>query len=315
LSKITDILNPESGLSKTLTQESAMAHTNPTATPPVPNRAERRQAAREAVKQASAAPVSPGTSAARIAANRANSQHSTGPRSDPGKATSSQNALTHGLYSAALSGPAERLGEEREEFEALLAGIWAQHRPVGVYEEAMVDRIAELLWRLARVNARGQEYLTERLKQGAVRAFAIKEQEGFMVEEARIERALVRMTRNLEFLQRWRLGPAERPTARVREEQKEWKDWAERKTAEMRLDLQTGSPVAQAAPAAPAAVSQPAAAPDPASVPRGEVDRVGTAAQDGSAAPRALRLGGVRQPGAAPDEHPPEDDSPARTMA
>lgn len=64
------------------------------------NRQERRAAERQALKQARKA------SQAQINANRENATHSTGPRSEAGKATVSQNRTTHGLnYNAATFRP------------------------------------------------------------------------------------------------------------------------------------------------------------------------------------------------------------------
>ena len=47
------------------------------------------------------------TTEAKIEANRANAQHSTGPRTEEGKAASSRNALKHGLTSFTVLLPTE----------------------------------------------------------------------------------------------------------------------------------------------------------------------------------------------------------------
>jgi hypothetical protein len=85
-------------------------------------------------------------SAAQVAANRANAQASTGPRSEEGKARSAQNALKHGLC-------AERLlldGEEPEAWEALRADYLARLAPHGEAEERLAERIAQLAFRRER---------------------------------------------------------------------------------------------------------------------------------------------------------------------
>ncbi len=85
-------------------------------------------------------------SEAQIAANRANAERSTGPRTEEGKEKSAQNALKHGLC-------AERVvidEEDREEWEALRADYADRHRPQGPAEVRLVDRIAQVAWRRER---------------------------------------------------------------------------------------------------------------------------------------------------------------------
>jgi hypothetical protein len=85
-------------------------------------------------------------SAAQIAANRANAEKSTGPRTEEGKARSARNALKHGLL-------AERLlldGEDPEAWEALRADYFARLQPHGEAEARLVDRIAQLAFRRER---------------------------------------------------------------------------------------------------------------------------------------------------------------------
>jgi hypothetical protein len=85
----------------------------------------------------------------RAAVNRANAQKSTGPKSEQGKATSSQNSFKHGLYSKSVLIP----GEDPAKFEACRADLAAEHRPVGVTEEILVDEIAQHYWRMKRYRA------------------------------------------------------------------------------------------------------------------------------------------------------------------
>jgi hypothetical protein len=86
-------------------------------------------------------------SPARQLANAANSRHSTGPRTDPGKARSSQNARTHGLTAKHLN-----LGDqEREEFEQLVAEYRADIRPQGPVQETMFRELVLAAWNLLRV--------------------------------------------------------------------------------------------------------------------------------------------------------------------
>src|SRR3954452_14709005 len=79
--------------------------------------------------------------------NRSNSQHSTGPRTPNGKATSSQNSFKHGLYSKQLILPTEDPGE----LDELRASLRAEHQPANTTEEILVNEIAENFWRLRRM--------------------------------------------------------------------------------------------------------------------------------------------------------------------
>jgi hypothetical protein len=86
-------------------------------------------------------------SPAQLAANRENAQLSTGPRTEEGKARSSQNARVHGLFSKWLVLD----GEDRAQFDALLADLREDLQPQGYVEETLVHDIARNRWRLARL--------------------------------------------------------------------------------------------------------------------------------------------------------------------
>lgn len=62
---------------------------------------------------------------AQINANRANAQRSTGPRTEQGKARSSQNAVTHGLNCSGFIVTEDR----QQEFEDMRAELIEQHQP------------------------------------------------------------------------------------------------------------------------------------------------------------------------------------------
>ncbi len=80
------------------------------------------------------------------AANRANAQKSTGPRTPAGKAAVAQNARRHGL-----SGPFSILAhEDRDEFQKLLDGYRAEFKPVSLHESFLVEEMAQARWTLAR---------------------------------------------------------------------------------------------------------------------------------------------------------------------
>ncbi len=157
-----------------------------------------------------APPKSAPVSDARAAANRANAQHSTGPRSPEGKARSSRNALKHGIFSGALRVAGERLREDCAAFEALQAELSAHYAPAGPDERLIVDRLATTWWLLARLRDQGQRRLCELLDQGVDPQAALCASGKNGPAEAMLERSLLRLHRNLAFLQKWRLDAARR---------------------------------------------------------------------------------------------------------
>jgi hypothetical protein len=100
------------------------------------NRQERRAAQRQATK-------------AQIRANRENAQHSTGPQTEAGKATVSQNRTTHGLnYNAATF---QVLPSENQfDYNALLQQLQEEHEPGTPTEHLLVLSMAQHRWLLDR---------------------------------------------------------------------------------------------------------------------------------------------------------------------
>jgi hypothetical protein len=88
-------------------------------------------------------------SAARQTANAANARLSTGPRTDEGKARSSQNARQHGLTSAELVIAAE----DREEFDDLHVQLLSDIRPQGAIQQTLFDQLVSAAWNLRRMEA------------------------------------------------------------------------------------------------------------------------------------------------------------------
>ncbi len=177
----------------------------------------------------------------RIAANRANAQRSTGPRTSEGKARSAQNALKHGLFARPLAFAAEPLGEARVEFDALLAELAEHHDPQGPEEALLVERIASAWWLLGRLTAQGQRRLRELLDEGADPLAALKESEGTGPAEARLERSLMRMHRNLAFLQKWRGDREQRSEQAARKQAaRQIDEWEAAYHAETEAQIQVG---------------------------------------------------------------------------
>lgn len=91
------------------------------------------------------------TSEKKVEANRRNASMSTGPRTERGKSRSRLNALKHGiLASQAVITTTEGLAR-RKAFEELVSGLTVDFRPVGAFEQSMVQQIAACIWRQRRL--------------------------------------------------------------------------------------------------------------------------------------------------------------------
>ena len=81
--------------------------------------------------------------------NRANSEHSTGPKTEEGKKRSSLNAMRHGLTGQIMILPAEELAA----YQLRCQEFRDQYQPQGPEEERLVQILADTAWRLLRVPA------------------------------------------------------------------------------------------------------------------------------------------------------------------
>ena len=105
------------------------------------------------------------TSPRKIEANRRNAQHSTGPKTDEGKARSSQNSITHGIFvTKLLKGATPETVAEIEELDARLRDYY---RPEGIIEEILVQKIVIETARYGRVLA------LEQPEPGATRGYLL----------------------------------------------------------------------------------------------------------------------------------------------
>lgn len=93
-----------------------------------------------------AKPVSP----KKAEANRRNSQRSTGPKTEAGKAASRLNAVKHGLLAKEIVITRGDFQENEHEFAVLLERLREEKHPVGISEELEVQKIAYCYWRMAR---------------------------------------------------------------------------------------------------------------------------------------------------------------------
>src|SRR5262245_4797418 len=91
--------------------------------------------------------MTPSTQLDRAAVNRANSQHSTGPRSEAGKRRSSLNALTHGLTAESAVLPSEDLAA----YDRYKQSFMDEYPPKGPTEPDLVNALADTGWRLKRI--------------------------------------------------------------------------------------------------------------------------------------------------------------------
>jgi len=82
-------------------------------------------------------------------ANRANAQHSTGPKTDEGKKRSALNSLRHGLTGQLLVLSNEELAAYKRHCEVFVK----KHRPADEYEMRLVQLLADTSWRIMRVPA------------------------------------------------------------------------------------------------------------------------------------------------------------------
>ncbi len=83
---------------------------------------------------------------------------STGPLTSQGKARASANALKHGALCQRLRFQDEQEGQE---FAELLQDVRQSFRPVGRFQELLVDEVATIFWKLGKLN-RWEQEVTDR---------------------------------------------------------------------------------------------------------------------------------------------------------
>ena len=85
----------------------------------------------------------------RAAINRANAEHSTGPRTPEGKARSSHNALRHGLTSRGAVLPCE----DPAAYQQHCHQFFDEYQPATPTETQLTQELADTAWRLNRIPA------------------------------------------------------------------------------------------------------------------------------------------------------------------
>ena len=140
-------------------------------------------------------------SEAKRAANRANAQRSTGPRTEEGKTVVRFNAVKHGMCAEETVLP----GEDAAAFEALRADVLEQLAPAGGMQLELAELAARELWRLRRARVAETGALRLLASPYAIQA----EQEAAAPEKAElfaVSQALAQDFRDegfLEKLSRW----------------------------------------------------------------------------------------------------------------
>jgi len=100
---------------------------------------------------------------AQIAANRANAQKSTGPRSVEGKAASRFNALKHGLDAASIVIP----GEDPVLYDEIAQNYHAEFRPASALEQFHVETLIRCDWQKRRLQRTEGKLYRALLAEGA----------------------------------------------------------------------------------------------------------------------------------------------------
>jgi hypothetical protein len=144
----------------------------------------------------------------RVVTNRANAQHSTGPKTAEGKAASSQNAAKHHLTSKQVVIP----GEDPAAFDAHRADLIASLKPANAVESELVEELVANSWRLKRAHRIETAVLAEIAAGSADPDAAIaksflerpKELDRLVRYMTSIERAYWRVFTKLEAIQRVR---------------------------------------------------------------------------------------------------------------
>jgi len=100
-------------------------------------------------------PVSP----EKLAANRKNSERSTGPQTSAGKQRSSHNSYKHGFFGMRLFPNKQLIAQDGADYERIYAAYWAHYAPMGDLEKLHVEKIAVESLRLARLLGHEQKIL------------------------------------------------------------------------------------------------------------------------------------------------------------
>jgi hypothetical protein len=142
---------------------------------------------------------SPMISIAKLHANQANAQYSTGPKTGQGKARSAANSRTHGLCSQEVL----VADEDHAEFESMHVGLLISIGPRGELEQTLFDELVRAAWNLRRAGrmetelCAGADSYTALLDDEALQ----KKLDRLSRHHTRIERTFHRSLKELKALQ------------------------------------------------------------------------------------------------------------------
>ena len=139
---------------------------------------------------------------AKVEANQTNAQLSTGPRTEAGKATSSRNALRHGLTAATKLLPTE----DPAELQVLTEAMFNDFKPLNATETALLFDLVDFEWRLRRAAAYEAKILS-------ADAPDFKALNNMSLHAARIKRQFSATLKELQNLQRVSRGQREEQLA------------------------------------------------------------------------------------------------------
>jgi hypothetical protein len=125
-------------------------------------------------------PMKAGTSKKKIEANRANAQHSTGPKSQLGKSKSKKNSTKHGVYATNTLLP----GEDEALYEAIRNEQRKLFQPRTFIEKALIDQLVGELWTLKRIARAEHLHLMETRKSLLSSPIKLSDDEKVFMEEA-----------------------------------------------------------------------------------------------------------------------------------
>ena len=136
-------------------------------------------------------PVSP----QKVAANRANSKCSSGPRTAAGKEKAAQNSYKHGFFALRIFPNNELRAQDGADYDMVYKSFCFHYEPVGDMEHFWLEKIATEALRLARVLGYGQEVLGWRMP------FETHSLDKLLRYEATINKNFEHARKNLELLQ------------------------------------------------------------------------------------------------------------------